>query len=92
MERKSYNSYALKFLNFETLDARRNKLSLKFALMKADSNLKFRNWFIPEVKRVNTRTIRQKYKEVRSKHEIYKRSPLTFLTTLLNQHLKNVKS
>ena len=90
---KSYSSYdhALKILGLDTLDARRNKLSLKFAL-KAEKHPKFKNWFIPEFKKANTRSTCNKYKEVRSNHERYQRSPLSFLTSLLNDHYKNVKS
>ena len=53
----SYNSYtsALLTLGSETLELRRNKLSLKFAL-KSEKHRKFKNWFKSKEKSVNTRS------------------------------------
>ena len=89
---KSYTSYknALLLLNLETLEYRRNKLSLKFAL-KASKHQKFRKWFIPKQKIVNTRNTATKYKPVRASHARYSNSPLGYLTDLLNSHYKKMK-
>ena len=72
-----YTSYrnALKFLNLETLDQRRDKLCLKFA-KKAEYNPKFENWFVPSTKPCNTRNKPTKYKEVVANRARYKKAPL----------------
>ena len=51
-----YISYdnALKISNLETLEKRRDKLSLKFAL-KAEKHQKFKKWFKLNQKVLNTR-------------------------------------
>ena len=53
---KQYTTYnsALKTLDHETLDSRRNISSLKFAL-KHEKNEKFNSWLKPATKNVNTR-------------------------------------
>ena len=85
----SYNSYtnALKILELETLESRRYKLALKFAL-KAEKHAKFRKWFRIKEKGVETRQTRDKYWSVRAKHVRYDKSPISFLTKLLNHFYK----
>ena len=53
---QSYESYtaAMDILQLESLEFRRNFLSLKFSL-KAEKNQKFRFWFKPNKKKANTR-------------------------------------
>ena len=87
---ESYESYrnALKMLDLESLDSRRNKLSLKFAL-KSEKHVKFNSWFKPAVKKVNTRLNIHKYCNVRANHTRFAKSSLSFLTRLLNLHYKN---
>ena len=77
--------HSLTTLNIETLENRRNKLSLKFA-RKAEKHQKFKSWFIPYIKKVNTRQSNLKYLPVRANHARYKNSPISFLTNLLNTH------
>ena len=84
---KEYIGYqnALKLLNLETLESRRIKLCLKFAL-KAEKHLKFNKWFKPTQKMYNTRHEHNKYQNVRANHTRFLKSPLSFLTRLLNNH------
>ena len=83
---KNYSSYetALESLNLENLEDRRVRLCLKFAL-KAEAHPKFQNWFQKSEKTYNTRN-RVKYKEIQSRNDRYKKSPLGYLTKLLNIH------
>ena len=87
---ENYNSYsnALKMLELDTLEFRRNKLALKFAL-KSEKHEKFQNWFKVNVKHVDTRQSKNKYCNVRAKHVRYEKSPISFLTRLLNDFYKN---
>ena len=86
---EAYNSYkdALKLLGLENLDYRRNKLALKFAL-KSEKHSKFKFWFKTNVKKANTRQIILKYCNVKANHVRFEKSPLGFLTTILNTHYK----
>ena len=86
---KDYVSYsqALKTLNLESLEHRRNKLCLKFAL-KAEKHEKFRNWFKPSIKTVDTRSLKKKYCEVKANHTRFYKSPINFITRILNMHYK----
>ena len=81
---QSYNN-ALQLLQLETLEHRRNSLSLKFAL-KAEKHDKFKFWFKPNEKKLNTRQPITKYCGVKANHARFERSPLSFLTKLLNMH------
>ena len=85
-----YTSYlnALNELGLETLDERRMKLCLKFAL-KTERNPKFSSWFIPYKKTRNTRSIPPKYCKVKASHSRSEKGPIGFLTDLLNQHYSN---
>ena len=56
-----YDTYstALKLAGLDTLETRRNKICLKFAI-KAEKHSKHQNWFKPKL-RVNTRQKIEKY-------------------------------
>ena len=82
----SYRS-ALNLLELESLESRRIKLSLKFGL-KSEKHHKFKNWFKPSVKICNTRQELLKYCDVKANHTRFEKSPLSFLTRLLNMHYK----
>ena len=84
-----YSSYknALKSLNLETLESRRRKLSLKFAI-KASKHSKFKAWFKPSEYNINTRQEKSKFCDVKSNHVRFEKSALSYLTKLLNEHHK----
>ena len=71
---ENYTSYsnALKMLELDTLEFRRNKLALKFAL-KSEKHRKFQNWFKVNVKHVETRQSKNKYCNVKAKHTRYEK-------------------
>ena len=83
----TYVSYSqsLKALNIQSLEHRRNKLSIKFA-KKAEKNHKFKNWFKVNQRKANTRQVPTKYLPVRANHARYLKSPISFLTKLLNTY------
>ena len=87
--KKQYSSYedALKVAKMDKLELRREKLCLNFAL-KAESNQKFKHWFKPAVKKTNTRLKISKYEDVAFNHARMEKSPLSYLTKLLNNHYK----
>ena len=89
---KQYIGYqnALKLLKLESLESRRVKLSLKFAL-RAEKHQKFIKWFKPTHKTYNTRND-SKYLNVRANHTRFLKSPLSFLTSLLNNYYKDRQS
>ena len=84
---QSYESYdnALDQLNLESLEKRRFSLSLKFAL-KAERSSKFKSWFKPNPKFGKTRTAQPKYHPTIANHERLERSPIAYLTRILNAH------
>ena len=84
-----YTSYknALEILNLDSLEVRRMNLALKFAV-KAEKHQKFNAWFKPTKKTMNTRTKLPKYCEVRANSVRFAKSPISFLTKLLNLHYK----
>ena len=86
---KDYVSYsqALRTLKIESLEQRRNKLCLKFAL-KAEKHEKFKNWFKPSSKKVDTRSSVKKYCEAKANHTRFYKSPINFITRMLNTHYK----
>ena len=89
---KQYIGYqnALKLLKLESLESRRVKLSLKFAL-RAEKHQKFIKWFKPTHKTYNTRND-SKYLNVRANNTRFLKSPLDFLTSLLNNYYKDRQS
>ena len=60
-------------------------MCLRFAL-KAEKHEKFKNWFKPAMKTKCTRLKLPKYAPVVANHVRMEKSPLYFLTELLNNH------
>ena len=60
-----YRTYkeALTLLKMDTLETRRTKLCIKFAL-KAVKNPKFSSWFAPNISEVNTRSVKLPFKKI----------------------------
>ena len=81
---------ALETLNCETLNTRRVKLCEKFA-KKAASNPRFSNWFSlntvppPTIHTRHQRKTHSKYLPVQARTNRYKKSPLPYLTEILNK-------
>ena len=87
---EKYLSYenALETLGLESLESRRKKLSLKFAL-KASKHSKFKSWFkVNESKNLNTRQEKSMFCEVRANHSRFEKSAISYLTKLLNEYYK----
>ena len=78
-------NYELTTLGLDTLRNRRDKLCLKFG-KKAEKHIKFQNWFKPAVYPKNTRQEKLKNCGVLAKNSTFKKSPLSFLTSRLNDH------
>ena len=76
---------ALKSAYLEALSTRRRNLCLKFAL-KCEANPKYNKWF--ELNQSRTTRNSLKYKQVWTRTERYRRSPVPYLTDLLNEHYK----
>ena len=83
---KNYDCYksALKTVGLEDLESRRTRLCLNFAL-KASRNVKHQHWFLKKFKRINTRS-KNKFCTVNAKHVRYQKSPISYLTELLNKY------
>ena len=81
----NYQSYssALKVLGMETLNSRRTKLCKKFAT-KSVKNSKFKKWFKVNKKVSFTRQAQPKYCRVYSRTVRFEKSPLSYLTSILN--------
>ena len=75
---------ALESTNLQTLEARRDKLCLKFGI-KAEKNDKHKNWFKLKPK-LFTRQDGSKYRDVIARTNRLKKSPICHLTGILNQH------
>ena len=86
---EQYGSYkdARDKTNLETLEVRRENLSLKFA-KKAEKHPKHKNWFKPRPVRTS-RHQNSKYWSVVARTERLKKSPIPYLTDLLNKHYSN---
>ena len=82
---RSYKSYnrGLKLLKLDTLFNRREKLCKKLAKKSVKSD-KFSKWFKPKIRRFPTRGKSLKFCEVEGRLGRYKRSPISYLTNLLN--------
>ena len=82
-----YTSYqdALETLQLDSLEQRRTTLALRFAI-KAEKHSKFKAWFKPTTKPINTRTKMPKYCDVKANHSRFTRSPLSYLTRTLNMY------
>ena len=85
---KNHTSYrdALVYFDMKTLDERRKELCLKFE-KKAPTSEKFCNWFSKDDNIVNTRSTKTSLREVYTRTSRFARSPLPYLTKLLNKHL-----
>ena len=81
-EYQDYRS-ALRTVGLEPLGDRRHKLCLKF-VKKAAIHPKHKNWFRLNPKTVETRQDKTKYCPVYSNHNRFDKSPLAYLTDLLN--------
>ena len=86
--------HALNLIGWENLEERRIKLCEKFA-RKASKHSKYQNWFcrdIPEpatrVTRTNKKKSNQQYLPVETRTDRFKKSPLPFLTEILNLNIK----
>ena len=81
-----YLSYknALVHMQLETLYDRRERLCTKFA-KKCFRNKKFHKWFKTEQKETITRQRYNKFCSVYSRTERYNKSPISYLTKLLNK-------
>ena len=85
---KEYGDYntALGFVGLEPLAERRKGLCLKFA-RKAARHPKFKQWFCKsKIKTVKTRSIKEEFIPVISRTKKYEKSPLAYLTRLLNEN------
>ena len=87
--RKKYISYkyALKTLDIETLKERRESICLKFGL-KSRKNPNFKNWFKDNPGAVNGLKTRNvvNFRPVWTRTRRYGKSPLPYLTELMNNH------
>ena len=90
---EKYESYrsALKTLGLNNLEARRNQLCLRFGI-KAEKHDKFKHWFKLNDMTVNTRQEKLKYCEVQARLCRFKKSPISFLTNILNEHYSKPKT
>ena len=77
---KTYTSYedALRALQLESLEERRESICLKFAL-KAEKQDKFKSWFKPNPKFLISRTKQPKYIPIRGSTTRIERSPIGYL-------------
>ena len=82
---QEYISYsnAFEILELNTLEYRRNFLTLQFAL-KAEKHKKLKSWFKINQKKVNTRKPVTKYYEISANHARFENSPLSYLTKMLD--------
>ena len=74
---------ALKLLSMETLNTRRIKLCKKFVIKSVKKD-KFNRWFKINNNLPFTRRKQPKYCEVLSRTDRYKKSPISYLTKILN--------
>ena len=79
----SYDS-ALDKMYLETLESRRTKLCSNFAT-KAAKDPKHKHWFVPDKQSgADTRSAKLKYKTPLYRLTRYRKSPIPYLTDLLN--------
>ena len=83
----SYLSYrnAQKTLGLDSLESRRSQLCLRFG-KKAEKHEKHKQWFKFNDQTVNTRQQKMKYCDVKARLSRFKKSPISFLTNMLNEH------
>ena len=77
----------LKSTGLQKLSERRRKLCLSFA-QKSLKHEKFKTWFKPNTKLTVTRQAQPKFCEVYRRTERFEKSPLSYLTGLLNNNFK----
>ena len=80
-------SLALKTLNLQTLDIRRDMLCKKFAI-KSSKHSKHKNWFKINEKITTTRQNQPKYCPVYASTTRFENRPISYLTKLLNASAK----
>ena len=82
----------VKALGVEKLSVRRKKICLQFA-KKSQKHQKFSKWFKPSKPNLNiiTRQKKSKFCPVICKKARFEKSPLNYLTQLLNQHFDKPK-
>ena len=80
---------ALDILNLETLENRREKLCLNFAL-KCETNPNHSKWFLKSPAGPATRN-QTTYQPVWTRTNRFRDSPVPYMTNLLNDHYKNKK-
>ena len=80
-----YTTYpnALEWFNLDSLEDRRVQLCSKF-VHKAAKHSKFKNWFKVNEARTRTRQEQPKYCQVKARLGRYQKSPLSYLTAILN--------
>ena len=78
---------ALTYFDLDTLETRREKLCLKFAL-KAYRNPKFTSWFVINEPEVNTRSHKVHLKPIKIRTKRFTNSLIPYLTNLLNAHFE----
>ena len=74
-------------VNMESLELRRNKLCLKFA-GKAEKHTKHKKWFQINQNLTDTRQPKNKYLDVKYRLTRFKKSPISYLTRILNEHYR----
>ena len=86
--RGEYHKYSesLDYFSIASLASRREKLCLNFAL-KAYQNEKFKSWFCPANIEHNTRSIKLPLTEIKTRTSRFRKSPIPYLTNILNVHL-----
>ena len=86
MKYREYET-AMELLGLESLDARRAKLCGKFAT-KSAMHVKHRNWFKLNTRTTVTRQPQPKYCPVSASTTRFEKSPISYLTKILNEKFK----
>ena len=77
-------------LGLENLDMRRNQLCLNFG-KKSEKHEKFKHWYKLNDLTAETRQEKFKYCNVKARLTRFKKSPISFLTNMLNDHYSKTK-
>ena len=85
----NYTNYegALRVSGLQSLSERRKTICLNFA-KKAVKNPKYQHWFNHEEPTVNTRSKKPQFKPVSARTSRFAKSPIAYLTQLLNDDTK----
>ena len=78
---------ALSLAGLKYLSVRRNQLCLNFA-KKAYKNPKYSHWFCENTDVLNTRRMKDRLKPVKYRTDRFRKSPISYLTQLLNNERK----